>query len=105
MSITGMKNRGWVKAAGMLLVPGVFMAQLGGACSKLTALTQYVDPCGTVLADCFPGQFQLYASDVPNYELDPTCTIPGGCLPGGPPTAQNPFVSPYAHLQPGAGGP
>jgi hypothetical protein len=97
--------RGWLKLACLLATPGFMLAQFSGTCSKLANLTQWVDPCGTVFADCFPGQFQLYASDVPNYDLDPTCTIPGGCLPNGPPSAQNPFVSPYAHLHPGASGP
>lgn len=84
--------------------PLVMFQLLSGACDKLGNLTRWVDPCGTVLADCFPGQFELAASDVPNYRLDPTCTIPGGCL-GAAPSVDNPFVSVYSHLNPGFDGP
>lgn len=88
----------------VLVGAGATLFQLSGTCGRLANLTQYVDPCGTILADCFPGQFQLYAADVPDWNVDPTCTIPGGCL-GAPPSPDNPFVSPYAHLAPGASGP
>lgn len=58
------------------------------SCSQtLTGLTQYVDPCGTVFANCLPGS--ILANNVPIGSeaaqcLDPTCTIPGACTPGTP---------------------
>jgi len=42
-----------------------------------------VNPCGTVL-NCDPLEYDLlYQDHLPNYALDPTCTIPGFC--GGTP--------------------
>lgn len=61
--------------AAAILTATVFQS-LGGACEY--ALTRF-DPCGTILANCQPGTFDLLFSDVPNFTLDPTCTIPGQC--------------------------
>ena len=36
-----------------------------------------VNPCGSVFAFCEPSDIDLIFSDIPNYELDPTCTLPG----------------------------
>jgi hypothetical protein len=36
-----------------------------------------VNPCGSVFAFCTPEDVDLLFSDIPNYDLDPTCTIPG----------------------------
>ena len=69
---------------------------LGGACEWVT--TRF-DPCGTLLGNCSPGTFDLAFASVPDFDLDPTCTIPGGCVPAGT------FVSPYAQLGPGFDGP
>lgn len=96
--------RRWARISCLVVGTTFQLGLVSGACDRAANLTQYVDPCGTILADCFPGQFQLYASDVPNYELDPTCTIPG--LPGcgaAPPSVLNPFVGIYSHLAPGSG--
>ena len=46
---------------------------------RLLQITQYVDPCGTVLANCNPGDFQVWAADVGDYTIDPSCTVPGQC--------------------------
>ena len=69
---------------------------LGTACEWAT--TRF-DPCGTILGNCSPGAFDLAFADVPDLGLDPTCTIPGGCVPAGT------FVSPFAQLGPGFDGP
>jgi len=55
------------------------------------------DPCGTILGNCAPGTFQLLFADVPDYSVDPTCTIPGGCADEG----EN-WVDPFGQLGPGA---
>ncbi|MHC4066650.1 MAG: hypothetical protein ACYSUI_19415 [Planctomycetota bacterium] len=40
-----------------------------------TALTT-VNPCGSILGFCDPTDIDLLFADVPDFELDPTCTIP-----------------------------
>ena len=46
--------------------------------------TRYVDPCGTVFANCAPNSFYANSLDLGSEEArcwDPTCTIPGACGP------------------------
>jgi len=51
--------------------------QLGVGC--LSRVAQAVNPCGTIL-NCDPLEYDLAFQDwVPNYNIDPTCTIPGLC--------------------------
>ncbi|MBI1827840.1 MAG: hypothetical protein HY287_02100 [Planctomycetes bacterium] len=53
----------------------------------LVNATKYVDPCGTILANCVPGSFQANTAPIGSAQaqcLDPTCTIPGACNPGVP---------------------
>ena len=40
-----------------------------------TALTT-VNPCGSVFGFCDPQDLDLLFADVPDYDLDPSCTIP-----------------------------
>ena len=49
-----------------------------------TALTT-VNPCGSIFGFCEPTDMDLLFADVPDFELDPTCTIPyyGFGDPGG----------------------
>jgi hypothetical protein len=35
-----------------------------------------VNPCGTIFAFCTPEQLDLVFADIPDYDLDPTCSIP-----------------------------
>ena len=49
---------------------------------RLIGLTRYLDPCGTILANCAPGDFVVNAADVGDYCVDPACTVPGLCDPG-----------------------
>lgn len=46
---------------------------------RLATLTRFVDPCGTVLGNCNPGDFQINRADVGDYCVDPSCTVPGQC--------------------------
>lgn len=46
---------------------------------RLASLTQFIDPCGTVLGNCNPGDFQVNAADVGDFCVDPSCTVPGQC--------------------------
>ena len=62
-------------AAGML-----FQWNFIGSCDdRMATLTRYFDPCGTILANCQPGDFQLNRADVADYCVDPSCTVPGQC--------------------------
>ena len=56
---------------------------LEGCDSRLLSLTQFVDPCGTIL-NCAPGSFQAARAELNDPCFDPTCTIPGGCDNDGP---------------------
>jgi hypothetical protein len=42
-------------------------------------MTRYVDPCGTILANCNPGDFEVNAADINSWTVDPACTVPGLC--------------------------
>lgn len=80
-------RRCWATAA--VLSGCVF--QFGWLPSCSTALTT-VNPCGTILT-CLPSDIDLIFSDIPNYDLDPTCTIPGFGFVGGDPNAPPTSVS------------
>ena len=40
-----------------------------------TTLTTF-NPCGSIFGFCEPHDVELLFADIPDYELDPTCTIP-----------------------------
>jgi len=52
---------------------------LGNCDDLLVSVTQYVDPCGTILANCQPGDFATNAASVGDFCIDPSCTVPGAC--------------------------
>jgi len=45
-----------------------------------------INPCGTIL-DCDPVEWDLMFHDYPDWDIDPTCTIPGLCGGQWPPTS------------------
>lgn len=59
--------------------------QFGFLPSCETLLTT-INPCGNILGFCTEEDIDLLFADVPDYDLDPTCTIPfatgGGCAGG-----------------------
>ena len=62
---------------------GVMLPAFLDSCDEtLINLTRYVDPCGTILANCNPGDFVVNNAEVGDYCVDPTCTLPGGCGDG-----------------------
>lgn len=68
----------------LLVVGGAF--QFIESCDdRLLTITRFVDPCGTILANCQPGDFQIFGAGLNNPCIDPTCTVPGGCDQDGPP--------------------
>ena len=67
------------KAAHRILV-GLALVVGGGALlgvlpSCKSVLTTF-NPCGTIFAFCDPTDIDTMFADIPDYELDPTCSIP-----------------------------
>ncbi len=77
-------HRRW-KMLGGFLFGGLFALGFLESCDdKLVQFTRFVDPCGTFLANCQPGDFQVNAAGVGDWCVDPTCTVPGQCGNAGP---------------------
>ncbi|MFQ5413355.1 MAG: hypothetical protein ACE5E6_02745 [Phycisphaerae bacterium] len=87
------KTRGSRIAAAGALVLAASVFQLPSCAQVLTVF----DPCGTILGSCAPGALQLLFADVPDFDVDPTCTIPGGCTNQTLPS-DIPFVSPFSQV-------
>jgi len=51
---------------------------------RLVGLTQFIDPCVTILGNCNPGDFQANNANVGDFCVDPACTVPGQCGGGQP---------------------
>jgi len=69
----------WLGVAA-LVTGAVFQLGLVESCNDtLLNLTDYVDPCGTFLANCAPGDFAVFNSQPGNFCVDPACTLPGQC--------------------------
>ena len=67
------------RLAGVIL-GGVFILGFLETCdNRLVQFTRYVDPCGTFLANCQPGDFEVNRADVGDFCIDPACTVPGAC--------------------------
>jgi hypothetical protein len=64
--------------AGSAMITGF----LDSCTDKFVALTRYVDPCATFLANCAPGEFLTNSAAIGDYCIDPECTVPGGCGTG-----------------------
>ena len=67
----------WIRVLGLAIVI-VASCLYQGAC--LSALYG-VNPCGTILANCDPTEYEQLFGDYyePDYNVDPTCTIPFEC--------------------------
>ncbi len=76
-----MKRR--LSTAALLISSAMFVFSFLSSCNdRLLAITAFVDPCGTVFANCAPGQFQILNAAIGDACIDPECTIPGGCDTG-----------------------
>ena len=69
-----------------MLIPVLTFYQFGLIPSCKDFLTVF-NPCGNILAFCSEEDLDLLFATIPDFALDPTCTIPfatgGGCA-GGP---------------------
>jgi hypothetical protein len=73
-------RRRHLRTAVAFLIGGCFTLGLIESCDdRLLTVTEWVDPCGTIFANCEPGDFQVNAAGAPAYCLDPACTVPGQC--------------------------
>ncbi len=73
-------SRRWYKTLASYSLGGVFILSFLGDCdNSLVQLTRFVEPCGTVFANCQPGDIQVNAADVGDFCVDPACSVPGGC--------------------------
>jgi len=74
-----------VRWAWASVVVGIIPVGLVESCDQKAAqFTRYFDPCGTILGNCNPGDFQVRAADVGDFCVDPACTVPGQCGGGQP---------------------
>ena len=74
------------KCWAVLAAGALFQLGLLETCNdRLYEATRFVDPCGTILGNCDPGDFQVYNAEIGDYCIDPVCTVPGGCDQEGPP--------------------
>ena len=66
------KNPAPRKFVGLALVAaGAILPGFVQSCDdRLIAITRYADPCGTILANCNPGDFEVFAADVGDYCVD-----------------------------------
>ncbi len=71
------------KALASYCLGAIFLLGFLGDCDdRLIEATRFVDPCGTIFANCAPGDIELRNAAVGDSCLDPTCTLPGGCGAG-----------------------
>jgi hypothetical protein len=78
-------RRRWIGLAVLVACGATQFGIISGCNNLLLGTTDYFDPCGTILGNCEPGDFQVYNSGPGAYCIDPTCTIPGQCENEGPP--------------------
>jgi len=66
----------------MVLASGLLGSIFHVPTGCFSKLANNVNPCGVILV-CDPVEYDLLFQDFPDYNVDPTCTIPGLC--GGTP--------------------
>lgn len=73
---------------------GLLLSITGMTCTGVgEKVINSVNPCGTVL-NCDPVEYDLLTTDFPDWNLDPTCTIPGQCGTTWPPNSQSTGTTP-----------
>jgi hypothetical protein len=85
-SLWRVKRRVFVVIAGLSCT----VTQLGFLPSCEGLLTTF-NPCGTIFGFCTERDVDLFFADVPDFDLDPTCTVPFAC---GDPILPNPGPRP-----------
>lgn len=73
-------RRSWMSRIGAFLASSVLITGFLESCDdRLLQVATFVDPCGTFLSNCQPGELQARAADFGDYCVDPSCVIPGAC--------------------------
>ncbi len=80
-----------IQAAGLLLATASVPFQLlpVGGCRELT---EFLNPCGSVFAFCEAEDLDFLNRTIPDFQDDPSCTIPFAC--GDPPFGTGPGSRP-----------
>ena len=65
------------RIAGVLLGGGMSLGFVESCDDRLIQVTRFFDPCGTILANCLPGQ--LAAQQAPTGDSCFLCSRPGTC--------------------------
>lgn len=77
------KNRRMAAAA--MVMGSVFQLGFLESCDDtLVSLTRQFEPCGTIFANCNPGDFEVNRAPIGDFCVDPACTVPGQCGGGQP---------------------
>jgi len=82
LSNASVRRNRWRMAATLVLGGGFALSFLDSCNDRLVNLATIFDPCGTVLANCNPGDFQTLNAPVGDFCVDPSCTVPGQCGTG-----------------------
>lgn len=92
MGLLGKRSRRFIVSS---VMSGSAMMQLGFLPSCKGILTTF-NPCGSVFGFCQEEDIDLLFADIPDFDLDPTCTIPFATGPGcaGGPILPNPGPRP-----------
>lgn len=68
------KSKVWRGIIGLAVVAGGGMsAAIFPSCETIATT---VNPCGTIFGFCQPTDVDLLFADIPDFDLDPTCTLP-----------------------------
>jgi hypothetical protein len=68
--------RSWKTVLTLILSASLMGSVCGLGCIEKVA--NNFNPCGTIL-NCDPAEYDLMMNNWPDWDLDPTCTIPGQC--------------------------
>ena len=80
MILRNMPTRRWMRAFAAITMSGTFFLGFVESCDNLLiGASRYVDPCGTFLANCQPGDLEVNRANVGDFCVDPACTVPGAC--------------------------
>ena len=63
----------------MVCSSGTVFGGLSSCYNRAGNLTRVFNPCGTIFDFCEPEDIDLLFAEVPDWDVDPTCTIPGAC--------------------------
>ena len=75
---TGSFRRRTARWALVLFGAASLMSFFSACDDFLIGMTNFVDPCGTLL-NCPPGSFQSNAAELGDWCIDPACVVPGAC--------------------------